>query len=172
MKIEKDSQEWRKLTFEQRTSSAGIDLWEVPELSKQFRENVWKAVEASISNACCVSPEVFPASSVSISASFNETLDGKFWGKLISNVSESIFIDTFLGIGNIDPVYVTGLDRRHRTCDQPAGQVVGELEIMFQTPGMPKNLAKKIEKELECSPYRLDVSAEPAIIVFSAASTE
>lgn len=159
MKIEKDSQEWRELTFAQRVGKVKFDPADVRKLPEHMRMEVWIAIKDSIAGACSIAPTTMHFYKSDLR--FYENKAGKFWLNFAHEQgtnawSERLEFTKYDLIGNLF---------RTTMLDRTPWEFINVLECMFRTPGMPKTLAKKIEKALEDSPYHLDISMQPVSIV-------
>ena len=156
--------EKRQLTFAQREGKAPLpEVLQVGKLSRNFRKNLWKVVETSISNSQVMDMDIiFCDSNV-----FNDSDQGKFWEQcshlyyfdVLDKNHDEIFPNSFHGFNEFrNAMHEIILDGRY-------DETLTVTEHILRTPGIPKELANSIKNVFEYAPYLLDISAQPICII-------
>ena len=167
--------EKRQLTFSQREGKAPLpEVLQVGKLSREFRKNLWKVVETSISNSQVMARDEMYYYFIEINKSppdthtvFDQSDQGKFWKQcshlyyfnLLDKNHDEIFSNSPGGPNEFkNAMHKIILDGE---CDE----TLTVAEHILRTPDIPGELENSIKNVFEYALYIVDDSAQPICII-------
>ena len=151
--MEKESKEWRKLTFSQREGKAPLpEPLQAGKLSKDFKNRIWFIIGTHITNC-----------SHKLGDYFVKNEDGYFWEMFIFSYHANI-----LKIPYDEVVKRPDKVRewvREMIFKKESHEIITFLECMLRLPSIPKYLSNNIENFFKFAPYFIDRSDTPVAII-------
>ena len=156
MKIEVGNHAWRVLSFSRRMETAGYEPEDIPTLPQECAKQLWDAINSSVHQARAGEGKT---------AELHSTPAGEFWKKFAEKCYDAGVAPKYMG--GFNPASFLSGDL-HYTLHHERFKAIDAVEYLFRTPGMPEDLARKIENALQGSEYHIDYSVSPISVVWSA----
>lgn len=160
--VDKQSEEWRNLTFSQRTGKAPLpEALQAGEVNQKFRNRIWLAFDQNISKFIArdrLGDRIFVSNPRHwLLLFYKYHLD--VLCKPHDDVSQQLTPDT--------------LKRwlRNIIIEEESHEVLTLVEYFFRAADIPESLAVEIENCFEFAPYSIDRSSEP-VCIFPTTSEE